>query len=341
MRNIYIVISVSVISFLTYSCSSTNSLTISVTEPPLVSIPENINTVGIVTRNSTPEDVKVADDIDKFLSLEGDNLDDDAASTTAVGLFDELKNSNFFSDVKLLDSVNVDSPGLGILPSALSWQNVESICNDNGVDAIFVLSFFDTDASVDYAAVPVEINAPMGLKIPAIEHHATISTMIKTGFRIYDPINKMIPDEYLVNKNVVVSGSGINPVKAAEAISGRKEAVLEASNAIGHNYVMRIYPNRLRVSRKYYVKGTNNFKIAKRRAQTGDWDGAAELWHKEIANSKRKIAGRASYNMAIINEINGDLDAAIDWASTAYVDYKNKHALEYINILKYRIEISE
>jgi hypothetical protein len=42
--------------------------------------------------------------------------------------------------------------------------------------------------------------------------------------------------------------------------------------------------------------------------------------------------------MAIINEINGDLDAAVHYASKSYTDYKNKMALQYLHILKHRIE---
>ena len=70
---------------------------------------------------------------------------------------------------------------------------------------------------------------------------------------------------------------------------------------------------RIRVARRYYVRGTTNFKIAKHRAQTGNGDGAAELCNKEVSNPKRKVAGRACYNMAIINEINDDLNAAVEW----------------------------
>ena len=121
-------------------------------------------------------------------------------------------------------------------------------------------------------------------------------------------------------------------------IVGRKQAVLQASNNIGHNYALRIIPVKIRVTRDYYVRGTDNFKIARRRAQTGDWDGAAELWYKETSNPKAKIAGRTYYNMAIFNEINGDLDAAIDWASKAYSDFNNKLALHYLNVLKYRAQ---
>ena len=71
-------------------------------------------------------------------------------------------------------------------------------------------------------------------------------------------------------------------------------------------------------------------------AEAGDWNGAAELWKKETTNPKAKIQGRAFYNMAISNEINGDLDAAIDWAQKAYVISGKRLALHYLNILKDR-----
>ena len=44
----------------------------------------------------------------------------------------------------------------------------------------------------------------------------------------------------------------------------------------------------------------------------------------------------ACYNMAIINEINGELDEAISWAQKSYEDYNNKLALEYVRILRNR-----
>ena len=340
MRKIYstTAIPVLVISIILCSCSSTNSLTISVTEPAPVYVPSNIKSIGIVNRSLPLEKNKNIDKLDKILSAEGKNLDKEGARESVVGLFDELKNNNKFSEVKIIDSVDVRSPGAGVFPSVLSWKTIERICYENNVDAIFVLSFYDTDAKIDYKAVPIKIDGPLGIKIPAVEHHAIIATLIKTGWRIYDPANKFILDEYLVNENIVLTGAGINPIRAIEAIMGRKEAVLQLSNSIGHNYALRILPYRIRVSRHYYVRGTNNFKIAKRRAQTGKWDEAAELWDKEVSNLKRKVAGRACYNMAIINEINGDLNAAVEWASKSYTDYKNKKALRYLNVLKYRIE---
>ena len=89
----------------------------------------------------------------------------------------------------------------------------------------------------------------------------------------------------------------------------------------GRDYALRIIPYWLRVSRDYYVRGTDNFRMARRKAQTGNWDEAAAIWEKETANSNDKVAGRACYNMAIINEINGDLKGAMQWAQKAYENY--------------------
>jgi hypothetical protein len=313
-------------------------MTIPVTEPSVVYVPPNINTIGIIDRSLPSKENEAMDKIDKVLSVEGKNFDKDAAHQTVVGLYDELMNNGRFSYVGIIDSVNVRNPGSGIFPAALSWEAVDRICNEHDVDAIFALSFYDTDTKIDYQVVPVEISGPVGLKIPAVEHHATVTTFIKLGWRIYDPVNRQIRDEFGANHTLVSKGVGINPVVAIESIAGRKEAVMQTSSNLGHQYALRILPYRIRVKRDYYVRGTNNFEIAKRRAQTGNWDGAAELWEKEVSNSKLKVSGRACYNLAIINEINGDLDKAIEWASRSYTDTRNKLALRYVNTLQYRVQ---
>jgi hypothetical protein len=323
--------------FLLSSCVSMNDLTISVTEPAPVNIPSYIKKVGVVNRTMPSEKKnKLLDKADKIISLEGMNLDKEGANEALLGLHDELgKNGNFIK-VKIIESQS-KNPGLGIFPAPLPWDTITKICADNDVDALFVLSLYDTEATVNYQSVPIEIAGPLGVKIPALEHNASISTLIKTGWRIYDPINKVILDEFVMNQTQLSSGRGINPIKAAEAIMGRKEAVMHLSRNIGQTYAQRILPFRIRVRREYYVRGTPSFRIAMRRARIGDWDGAAQLWQKEVKNRKRRVAGRAHYNMAIISEINGDLETAVNWASKSYTDYRNKNALRYQRILRNRI----
>ncbi|UPK69823.1 DUF6340 family protein [Chitinophaga filiformis] len=318
-----------------YSCSSTNLVYISVQQPAPVTISPDIKNVGIVNRSTIADKNKALDIIDKVLTVEGDSLDRQAAQAGVVGLADELIKNNRFTNVTAFNSIDLRTNVPGQFPAPLTWDVVEKICREKHVDALFSLELFDTDSKVSYAAVPVSMKTPLG-NIPGIEHHANMLTTVKTGWRIYDPVEKSILDEYAIAKDITFTGKGINPVAAAGAIINRKESVLDVSRKTGQDYAFRLIPYWIRVTRDYYVKGTDNFSTAKRKAQTGNWDGAAELWKKETNSSSAKIAGRACYNMAIICEINGQLDKAIEWAQKAYENYNNKLALRYVNILKNR-----
>jgi hypothetical protein len=200
---------------------------------------------------------------------------------------------------------------------------------------LFSLELFDAESKFTYGANPVNINAG-SLSIPAIEHNVAVSSNLKTGWRIYDPSSRTILDEYILVTNISMGGSGINPVVAASGIIGRKEAVKDAGNKAGGAYASRILPYWIRVSREYFVRGDENFKTAQRKAQSGNWDGAAAIWNIETGSSNAKLAGRACYNMAIIAEINGDLNGAIQWAQKSYEDYRINLALQYLKILQYR-----
>jgi len=254
-----------------------------------------------------------------------------------LGLADELLNNHRFDAVKDLSQVDFRTPKIAAFPEPLKWEIVDMICKENNVDAIFSLEYYDTDARINYSTRKADVKTPIGIVVPALEHLANMETIVKTGWRIYEPADRVISDEFQHVQSVVYSGRGINPVAAVEGIIKRKEAVKEVSNLAGHGYAMRLLPVEIRVVRDYFVKGTNNFKIAKRKARLGKWDEAGLLWEKETQNPRMKVAGRACYNMGIINEINGDVDAALGWAQKAYEDYNIKLALRYSRILENRI----
>ena len=316
------------------SCK-TNQLYLNVVEPAPVTLPSDVKNVGIINRYLPTDETKVIDAIDKTLSLEGKNLDKDGAAESINGLKEELSANNRFNEIKIIDETKFKASQLDILPPPLNWDIVDMISKESSVDAIFALEKFDTDTRLSYNSRKVDMKTPLG-NIPGIEHKADMQTIVETGWRIYYPASKSILDEYVYEESIQFSGKGINPLVAASGLIGRKDAVNQVSNKAGRVYAMRILPYQIRVNRDYYVKGTNNFKIAKRRAQLGKWDEAGELWEKETNNRSGKIAGRACYNMAIINEINGDLDNALRWAQKAYEDYNNKLALNYTRILENR-----
>lgn len=328
------------ISFLVFtavlcSCASTELVRLSVLEPAPVTLPGHIKNIGIINRSGIAEQNKIVDVVDKVFSMEGAELDKEGAESGIAGLENELIKNQRFDRITIIRDSTLKSNVPGIFPAPVSWDVVEKICRKNKSDALFALELFDTDSKISYAANPVTVNTPLG-KVPGVEHQASMLTTVKMGWRIYDPVERNILDEFPVVGRMTFSGKGINPVKAAGAIIGRKEALKQVSNKAGQDYALRIIPFWLRVSRDYYVRGTDNFRTARRKAQAGNWDGAAALWQSETANNKSKVAGRACYNMAIISEINGNLGEAMQWAQKAYEDYNNKLALRYVKILENR-----
>jgi hypothetical protein len=316
------------------SCK-TQHLWLTVVEPAPVTLSQDLKKVGVINRSMPTDETKIIDVIDKTLSLEGVNLDKDGAEQAIKGLSDELLNNNRFTEVKTLSDIDFRTPKLGFFPNPLSWEIVDKICKETGTDALFSLETYDTDTKLNYSTRSVDKKTPLGV-IPLIEHHVDMETIVKTGWRIYDPAHQVLADEFNHLQSVVFSGTGINPLVAAAALVKRKEAIIDVSNKAGHGYALRLIPFKLRVMRDYFVKGTNNFKIAKRKAQLGKWDEAGQLWEKETANPEMKVSGRACYNMAIISEINGDVDTALKWSQKAYEDYNIRLALEYTRILENR-----
>lgn len=317
------------------SCASTNLVHISVLQPAPVTIPQYIKNVVVVNRTEVSKKLKVFNVVDKAVSFESPNLDREGSQAAVTGLSDELKKNNRFDEVTLLTNTGLTTDVPGMYPAPLPWDSVEKYCAENNADALFSLELFDTRSNIDYTVNKTTIKTPLG-NVPAIEQQANMHTIVKAGWRIYDVRGKNILDEAAIERTITYYGRGINPLIAAQALIDRKEAVKEVGNIAGHAYAFNIIPLWSRVTRDYYVRGNGNFKIATRKARTGNWDGAAKLWQAETTNPKGKIAGRACYNMAIISEINGDVDMAIQWAQKSYENYNNHLALSYVNLLKDR-----
>ncbi len=335
MKNVTCII---LLTILFTSCK-TNELYINVLQPAPVTLSPDIKNIGIINRSIPTDETKLLDALDKTLSLEGTDLDREGAWESIAGMTEELKSNERFNEVKPLNDINFKASRIGILPPPLAGRIVDSICAVTGTDALFALERFDTDTKVSYSSAG-KVETKLG-NIPLLGLEVSMETIIKSGWRIYAPAGTGILDEFSFAESLDFTARGINLIAAAGALKERKNAIKEVSRNAGHTYAMRILPYRLRVTRDYFVKGTNNFEIARRKAQTGKWDEAGKLWELETANPKMKIAGRACYNMAIINEINGSLDDALGWAQKSWEDYKIRQALKYTRILENRKYNSE
>jgi len=94
----------------------------------------------------------------------------------------------------------------------------------------------------------------------------------------------------------------------------------------------------LNTSRYYYIKARKEetFKYAKRYVKSKQWKTAADTWLPLTNSSDKKIAARACHNMALAEEMQGNLTEAIKWAQKAYVNHGLKRSRAYLNELNKR-----
>ena len=312
------------------------SVYLTITEPPAIYLTPDYTAVSILNRSTNSGKSKIIDVLENGLTLEG-NLDKKGAKQTIQGVFDRLKTNPQLSSVVILDSMSVDGGPINAFPVPVKWENVESLCRANGSRLLFSLEIYNTDTRIAYSQQKVNNNTPLG-NIPIIRHTATVTTVIKTGWRIYDPSQSIILDEFIITNQVTNTGTGLTPINALAAVVNREQSVLNLSQRIGEAYAERLLEHQIRVWRTYYKAGSQNLKTARRRAMVNDWEGAAELWMKDMTEGqKRKVLGRATYNMAIYEEVNGNLSKALEYAKQAYADYNVKIARDYVLKLERRI----
>jgi hypothetical protein len=329
MKKLYIL---AILALIFGSCK-TNLVYIKVIDPAPVTVPGYVKTIGILNRSIPSDANKALNTVHLFNTAEGAEMAKEGSAEAIRGLKDALMENTRFAQITVLDSIHLFCQGAGLFNSPLSWEEVETMCKTNNLDALFVLELFDTELKVSPLA-PAVPRPGMALQLPRIE--VNMNTTVKTGWRIYVPRDRFIPDQCTPSYSLTHTASGSSLGSATEALIGRKEAVKQVANKAGHGYANRILPYWIRVNREYFIKGNYSFKMAMRKARTGNWDGAAALWEAETHNAHNKIAGRACYNMAIISEINGDLDKAIQWAQIAYEEHGTRLSLRYINQLKWR-----
>ena len=310
------------------SCKSTSPISVSVLQPPPVTLSPAVKNIAVLSRTETVANIDPANTAGKVFSP-------GCAQESVNGLADELNKNKRFTDVKYI-SGNTNSTGTpGRFPAPLSWDTIAKLCRDNNADALFALELLDNSSKMTYATHTVNVITSQG-KVANTEHQASMVTTVKSGWRIYDPAAKKIVDEFVVTSDLNFAGQGISKRAAEAAVENREDAVQEVGAKAGHEYAARVTPYRLKVVRTYYTSGNDNFKMAAAKSKAGDWDGAAAIWQKETANHSKKLAAKAFYNLAIVSEINGDLKTALQQAQKSYDSDNNALAQDYISILQER-----
>lgn len=310
-----------------FSCQSVSYLQIEVLEPAEITLPGEVETFGIVDKSQMYSP-------DTSLAERTDNLPDPErytdlkmiAQASIIGLTDVLDSSPRFEYNILDDSIlKVNHFAEYLTPE--EWERMQLFCFDSLVDALIVLKGVDA-----HDAVTLEYD-------DAGELFYLYRILIQQKWRIYDPNQKVIIDDYdLLDTTYHFSDMSFFEMLFVQYRPDREQMVPDAAFWAGQEYGYRIAPVWAEETRKYYSWNAPSSRIALQYLRSGRWEDAIGAWNTETSNPNRKIAARACYNMALGSEVFDNLDMAEIWLQKSLEIRPSNAAENYLMIIRQRIE---
>jgi tetratricopeptide (TPR) repeat protein len=223
----------------------------------------------------------------------------------------------------------------------LGWNEINSLCNRFGGEAVISVEIFDTDFIVTEGKRRVKKTVGSGddrREVEVDEFFAEGVGNIKIGIRLYDKLNQRIIDEQLLNETNTWRSAANSKAQAIAQLINKSKATQELAKRVASNYAYKVAPMPVRLTRSYYKKSKKAPALNRgtRLADVNQWEEAIQAWQAGISTADEKRAGYLAYNIAVGYEVLGDFDTAISWAQKAYTNYGNKRARGYVNTLENR-----
>ncbi|MDP3914049.1 MAG: DUF6340 family protein [Bacteroidota bacterium] len=324
------------------SCVTTynmSSIQVEILKPGFYTMPENIDTIAIFKRDLFQSDTIA------FRYSDGDNkkmLTDklisyrDLSNNCVDALADFLSNEGYFLKIiNYKDSMNY------LFSRGDSLINYPELHKKSGADAFIFLDFFlmedhlinNTGYYSDNGIIVIE-------QFPEFRRSSRLETV--NANLLWTVSFKGDSSVYLVKQpDNLYYGNSVYPELFGNDINHRL-LLKNASEYLGKAFGAKIVPTWLKVERSYYRSRNDNMLAAEKLCLNGEYLKAAEIYKRETKNKNRNIAAKARYNMALLCEMEGKPDAAIDWLALSFSAYKQNNeehkfnCQQYINILALR-----
>jgi hypothetical protein len=312
MKNTLLIL---VIGLFTLSCKT--SFRISVLEPAIAKIPENVQRYGVVNEvnsNNSPEKV-----VGAILMGEQINSNVVASERALDGVIRALDESGNLTGQILMNAADFRT-GDG----ELNWAYIDTLAKQREIDGFIEFAEMRTTSLLSSAIQTTST----GSRFARIEGTLFVNVYVAHTHEKYE--------RYWVRRfyNVPISGTMTLAGMVADAKRTR-DYYRALGFDLGFGAGRLVYPNWVWVNRTYYNKGSANLKRAKPMIQQGNWDIAEKQLLRDLDSPSDKVRRRVLYNLALVKEGQGELSTAIDYAEKSALE-GDKMANEYLRTLKRR-----
>lgn len=149
-------------------------------------------------------------------------------------------------------------------------------------------------------------------------NYSPLATVVTTNiWSVYDAKKQKVVDRYAQIDTLYWDGTDDSGKFKKNLIPEKNAAIPLAAGIVGENYSKRILPGWSLVYRDIMTCKKPDLKKAAELASKNKWDEAAGVWEKyvESKNSRNRII--ALYNLAISNEMSGNVEKALELTAKA------------------------
>lgn len=316
-----------IIALAASGCSKYAYVSLNYPLPPETYLPDDVRSIAVLNRSLPGEEQENNKTVEAILTGEVAGSDRLASDDCIKGVYDAVTGMEG-TDLIIPASLRMAGTGTRELPEMMDWELVTEICNREGADALLVLETFDSNSDLMVSAARDQVAAIITTGAPKPVVPAQVTVNVASYWRLYDPENKRIIDQYQHNSYMTFdTRGGMLPPHALP------EAAYEAGRAYMERYLPSYYKVRRRLYQRTSGPSKHIFRAGYRCSEVADWQGATDFWKELTDHPRRKTAGRACLNMAVASEVSGHYEDALGWAKRSYQVYNDKLGREYAKIL--------
>jgi hypothetical protein len=302
---------------LAVSCA-TSMITISVLEPATVNLPGSIQKLSIFPEAGIQEPPGTFSRL-RVITLDSSLNTAEVKKGYLHGIYDIMSVSPRFQKVVIADSAFENYTRKG----SITWDEMQQICKHDTTDALLILRKATSHDSI----VGQFVN----------DQYTYFYQIINaTKWAFYEPFTYQYTEDYDFSDTILV-------VYADKWLFEKDldagDMLYKACYRTGEYVGQRLCPTWSDdVPRFYYTSPGRDMREAASYVRKNQWLDAAMIWNRISESPKRRIAAKASLNLALAYERDDVLDQAMLWITYADSLNRNRLTLKYKKNLEERLK---
>ena len=293
-----------------FCTSCTAYIKVVIDEDPKATSNEGFQRVGVFNR--TRQDPNRPGVSNKMI-IENNNV---AVQTSIDGAFNSMLRNNIW-----VQEYDMDSIGMIV---GFDWDILDSLGRADSLDFFIELGSieFKTGGTGSLGALITGQSSQVRQKLNGLMYVS-----------FYD-LDLHFVQELLTVKHDEEFPISLNPLEAKNNARSKRAAVERVGYQLGFKASELVFPHVVTVNRQYYKYGSKSINEVRRFIANRQWAEASAVLVLTMDDGKPSKRGKELFNMAMVQEAQGNLDQAIELAERSAYNCKNTNAKIYLRKLQ-------